>query len=107
MLLGYSTRPVTALGFIEVNRLGAFGEFGLPGFHVIEMRWISCHGDDAIVFLLYRVTPRGSTPELTRVCQVTQTLLSDHRLRTARDPAPRVGVPLFNTLLESLAALRS
>lgn len=24
-----------------------------PGFHVVEIRWISCHGDDAVSFELY------------------------------------------------------
>jgi hypothetical protein len=42
-----------------------------PGFHVVEIRWIPCHGDDAVPFELYRgepselaVTTRAVVPDL-------------------------------------------
>jgi len=63
-----------------------------PGFHVVKIRWIPCHGDDAVPFELYRGEPSELAVTTLAVVPDLEVLECGRRTITESDGRNRAAV---------------
>lgn len=62
--------------------------------HVVEIRWISCRGDDAVAFALYRREPYE--PTVTALAVVSDREVGEHRMGEIEAGTPLPPVKEFD-----------